>query len=244
MIRLLFSGALLLLSLAEARAQGPTEQVLYLKNGWVLRGQLISAPTADPIRLQTADRNEFAFRQAEVDSLRQRPLPPARNLAVAYKARGFGHFTELGALAGRNTSSSVNTSAFSFQTVNGYKFNQWVFAGLGVGADLYATQSLMPVFASLRGDFTRRGTLLPFYFLDAGYGFNITGRDNTLSQPVTYEGGSLWAAGVGMKVLFNNNTGFLLSLAYRTQRTTLTREAAAPERVVFERIAVRAGFAF
>jgi hypothetical protein len=85
---------------------------------------------------------------------------------------------------------------------------------------------------------------LPFYFLDAGYGVNITGRDNTLSQPVTYEGGSLWAAGVGMKVLFNNNTGFLLSLAYRTQRTTLTRENTAPERVTFERIAVRAGFAF
>ncbi|WP_052732481.1 hypothetical protein [Hymenobacter terrenus] len=244
MIRLLFLSALLLLSLEQATAQHATEQVLHLKNGWVLHGQLLSAPTADPIRLQTADRNEFAFRQAEIDSMRQQPIPPAHNLNVAYKVRGFGHFTELGALAGRNTSSSVNTSAFSFQTVNGYKFNQWVFAGLGVGADLYATQSLVPVFASLRGDFTRRGTLLPFYFLDAGYGFNITGKDNNLSQPVTYEGGSLWAAGVGMKVLFNNNTGFLVSLAYRTQRTTLTRDNVAPERVVFERIAVRAGFAF
>lgn len=241
---LMMSALLLLLSSVQASAQQATEQVLYLKNGWVLRGRLLSAPTADPVRLQTADRNEFAFRRAEIDSLRERPAPPARNLGVAYKARGFGHFTELGALAGRNTSSSVNTSAFSFQTVNGYKFNQWLFAGVGVGADLYATQSLLPLFASVRGDFTRRGTLLPFYFLDAGYGFNITGKDNNLAQPVTYEGGSLWAAGAGLKVLFNNNTGFLISLAYRTQRTTLTREIVAPERVVFERIAVRAGFAF
>lgn len=227
-----------------AWAQRPTEQVLYLKNGWVLRGQLLTAPTADPLRLQTADRNEFAFRQDEVDSLRQRPQPVVSGLNAAYKARGFGHYTELGALAGRNTSSSVNTSAFSFQTVNGYKFNQWLYTGLGVGADLYATQSIVPVFASVRGDFTRRGTILPFYFLDAGYGFNITGRDNTLTQPVTYEGGSLWALGVGMKVLFSNNTGFLLSVGYRTQRTTLLREATPPEPVTFERIAVRAGFAF
>lgn len=243
MIRLFLLSLLLLLSAAPAQAQRPTEQVLYLKNGWVLRGQLLTAPTADPLRLQTADRNEFVFRQAEIDSLRQRPQPPARS-NVAYKARGFGHYTELGALAGRNTSSSVNTSAFSFQTVNGYKFNQWLYAGLGVGADLYATQSIVPLFASLRGDFTRQGTILPFYFLDAGYGFNITGQDNTLAQPVTYEGGSLWAAGVGIKVLFNNNTGFLVSVAYRTQRTTLTRPATAPENVTFERVAVRAGFAF
>ena len=233
----------LLLSAKWAAAQRPTEHVLYLKNGWVLRGQLLTAPTADPVRLQTADRSEFGFRQAEVDSLRQRTMPPAQ-LNVTYKVRGFGHYTELGALAGRNTSSSVNTSAFSFQVVNGYKFSQWLFTGLGVGADLYATQSIVPVFASVRGDFTRRGTILPFYFLDAGYGFNITGQDNTLVQPVTYDGGRLWAAGVGMKVLFNNNTGFLVSVGYRTQRTALTRVATEPERVTFERIAVRAGFAF
>lgn len=242
MTRLLLSF-LLLLGAYRAVAQRPTEQVLYLKNGWVLRGQLLTPATSDPLRLQTTDRNEFVFPQSEIDSVRQRLQPPSR-LNVAYKARGFGHFTELGALAGRNTSSSVNTSAFSFQVVNGYKFNQWLYTGLGVGADLYATQSLVPVFASVRGDFTRRGTILPFYFLDGGYGFNITGQDNTLPQPVTYEGGTLWALGAGVKVLFNNNTGFLVSLGYRTQRTTLTREASPTERVTFERIAVRAGFAF
>jgi hypothetical protein len=240
MVRLIFLNALLLFT-AHAHAQRPTEQVLYLKNGWVLRGQLLSAPTADPIRLQTADRSEFSFRRAEVDSLRQRPIGRP---GAPYKVRGFGHYTELGALAGRNTSSSVNTSAFSFQTVNGFKFNQWVYVGLGVGADLYATQSLVPLFASLRGDLARRGTVLPFYFLDAGYGLNITGQDNTLAQPVTYSGGRLWAAGLGLKVPFSNSTGFLLSVGYRTQRTTLSRPAIAPERVTFERIAVRAGFAF
>lgn len=45
-------------------------------------------------------------------------------------------------------------------------------------------------------------------------------------------------------VLGYGNTGFLISLAYRTQRTTLIRESVVPERVVFERVAVRAGFAF
>jgi len=45
-------------------------------------------------------------------------------------------------------------------------------------------------------------------------------------------------------VLFSGNTGFLISLGYRAQRTTLTRAGTEPEDVRFQRIAVRAGFAF
>jgi len=237
---LLFS--LFVLCTFSSQAQRPTEDVLYLKNGWVLRGRLLSDPAAPTIKLQTADRNIFAFTRTDVDSLRQEATTPPG--LQNYKRRGFAHFTELGALAGRNTSSSTNTSAFSFQTVNGFKFNQWLYTGLGVGVDLYATQSLLPIFGSVRGDLLSRGTLIPFYFIDAGYGINITGEDDTLVQPVTYSGGGLFASGVGLKVLFSNSTSFLISVGYRSQRTTLSRLNTPDEPVTFQRIAVRAGFAF
>ena len=68
MVRFVLLSFLLLLA-ARAHAQRPTEQVLYLKNGWVLRGQLLSAPTADPIRLQTADRSEFERRSPSIGCL-------------------------------------------------------------------------------------------------------------------------------------------------------------------------------
>jgi hypothetical protein len=235
--------SLLVLCAFSSPAQQPAEDVLYLKNGWVLRGRLLSAPGAPTVKLQTADRSVFVFARADVDSLRQEAMPAAGNVQN-YKRRGFAHFTELGALAGRNTSSSTNTSAFSFQTVNGFKFNQWLYTGLGVGVDLYATQSLLPLFGSVRGDFLSRGTLIPFYFVDAGYGINITGEDDTLVQPITYSGGGLFASGVGLKVLFSNSTSFLISVGYRSQRTTLSRPNTPEEPVTFQRIAVRAGFAF
>ena len=234
---------LLLLGAFGARAQTTTEDVLYLHNGSVLHGQRLpvraEAPTV--LRLLLPNRDVLVVALADVDSVRQQPRPPA---GPPERRRGFGHYTELGALAARNTNSSVNTSAFSFQTVNGFRFRPAVFVGAGIGVDLYATQSLLPLFASLRGDLLRRGPLRPFYFLDGGYGLNITGRDEALTGPVRYEGGSLWAAGLGLKVLFSNQTGFLVSLGYRAQRTALTRDGQARQAIDFQRLALRAGFAF
>ena len=235
---------LLLVGRPMARAQAATEDVLYLRNGSVLHGQRLPLRADAPgtVRLLLPTRDVLAFALTEIDSVKQQLIPVLA--AAAERRRGFGHYTELGALAARNTNSSVNTSAFSFQTVNGFRFRPAVFVGLGVGIDLYATQSLLPVFGSLRGDLLAHGPLRPFYFLDGGYGFNITGRDEALADPVTYAGGALWAAGLGLKVLFSNNTGFLVSLGYRAQQTALTRDGQPQQNIDFQRLALRAGFAF
>ncbi|MCE7073768.1 hypothetical protein LZG74_25900 [Dyadobacter sp. CY327] len=49
---------------------------------------------------------------------------------------------------------------------------------MGIGADLYAVQTFVPVVLSVRGDFTSKGSKkIPFYFLEGGYGFNATSND-------------------------------------------------------------------
>ena len=243
LLLLLLPGVSPPVATAQTAAPTTTEDVLYLRNGSVLHGQrLLTLPAApDVVRLQMPTRDVLVFSVAEIDSVRRQPLPPS---GPAERRRGFGHYTELGALAARNTNSSVNTSAFSFQTVNGYRFRPAVFAGAGIGVDLYATQTILPVFGSLRGDLLARGPLRPFYFVDGGYGFNLTGRDEALAGPVAYAGGALWAAGLGLKVLFNNQTGFLVSLGYRAQKTAVTRAGEARQDIEFQRLALRAGFAF
>lgn len=238
----------LFLKSPEALAQKSTEDVLYLKNGWVLRGTITSAPSDSLVTIETRDRNRFVFGRPEVESVRQEPSLTTKPTQPDYKRRGFSHYTEMGALAARNTSSSTNTSAFSFQTVNGYKFGQGFFTGLGIGVDLYATQTLMPIFGSIRGDFSSRGHLIPYYFIDFGYGANITGKDTNPFPQVTYQGGALFGVGLGMKVIFNNSTGFLLSLGYRSQRTGTDQDfgngTIRTNEETFNRIALRAGFTF
>lgn len=221
-------------------AQKNTEKVLYLKNEWVIRGKVLS-DDSEKIKIQTTQGNIFVFSKTDVLEIKEEKVFSN----TSYKTKGFSHYTELGALAARNTANpNVNTSAFSFQTVNGYKFNQYLFVGGGVGIDLYATQTFIPVFGSLRGDFVRNKAVIPFYFLDIGYGRNITTNEN---PNLNFNGGILWGVGIGMKVIFNNSTGFLLSIGYRQQQGTETinmMNSSQETRLNYQRLALRAGFSF
>jgi hypothetical protein len=210
---------------------GRTDEVKTYK-GWTLHGKIISSESDTLIKIQTYDGNIFAFSKSEISAL-QKGVKRLSN--YNYKNKGFSHYTEMGPQASRNNSSSgVNTSAFSFQTVNGYKFCQLVYLGVGVGIDLYATETYLPVFGSLRGDFVNKGFMIPYYFIDLGNGFNITSNK-------TQDGGLLFASGIGLKIFFNNNTGFLLSVGYRQQSKS---PDANSDLKSYERLAIRGGFTF
>jgi hypothetical protein len=141
-------------------------------------------------------------------------------------------------IAGKTTINGVTTAAFSFQTILGYKLTSSFNVGVGAGADLYATQTVLPVFGTLRKDLIEKIGYSVFCFGDAGYGWNIT--QNTVTG-TSYQGGLLYAAGIGFRIPFNNNAGFLLSVGYRYQKTTVTEENV-PSAVIYRRLALRAGF--
>ena len=211
-----------------------TEDVLYLKNQWVIRGKILEQNN-NSIKIQSHEGNIFVFPAGDIEKIAQEKTWGS----FVYKTRGFANFTELGPLiAGKTTIDGVTTAAFSFQTVNGYKFSQYAMAGIGVGADLYATQTVLPVFASFRGDLLKTGSVIPFYFADGGYGINITQNSD---NGTAFKGGIMYAAGLGVKIPFNRSAGFLLSFGYRYQKTSYTYSNIATG-VTYNRLAVRAGF--
>ncbi len=219
-----------------AVGQQAREVSLHLKNGSLIRGRLLEADGA--YHLETYDKSIWVFKKEEVDTLIAEKLA---NPNIRYKHKGFLHYTELGPLAMSNRASNgVTTSAFSFQTTNGYKFNQWVYTGLGIGADLYAVQTFVPVVLSIRGDFTDKGSKIPFYFLEGGYGFNATSND---VDSVRFGGGATFSAGVGMKIYFSGNTGFTIAAGYRFQRSSATQDGLE-NLEDFNRLTLRAGFSF
>jgi len=209
---------------------------VHLKNGSVLKGKLLQEQPA--VKIEMFDKSIFSFQPDEIDRIEDVKYVSPN---VRYKKKGFVHYTELGPLAMSNRASNgVTTSAFSFQTTNGYKFNQWVYAGLGVGADLYAVQTFVPVVLSMRGDFIQKGDKLPFYFVEAGHGFNATSND---VDSVRFGGGATVAAGIGLKILFSNNTGFVISAGYRFQRSSV-QVLGIEKKEDFNRLTLRAGFSF
>jgi hypothetical protein len=223
----------ILLSRSSAQQTQSTEPVLYLKNGWILRGSKITDTDSTYI-LTTKDGSRYVFPKTEADSTKwESPW----NSSIP---SGFGHFTEIGALAAtKNRPDNVTTAAFSFQTVNGYHLSPRFFGGLGVGIDLYATETFVPLFASIRGNILRESAFMPFYFIDAGYGFNITNSTAVLN----YTGGLMLATGIGFKRAFNERNGFFISGGYRLQNSGIVTEGIK-QRLSNNRIALRAGFYF
>lgn len=156
----------------------------------------------------------------------------------SFREKGFGHYTEIGALAAtKNRPDNVTTAAFSFQTVNGYRFSPRLFTGIGVAADLYATQTTIPLFGSIRGNITNKGLFVPYYFVDGGWGFDITSSTTSIS----YKGGPMFAAGIGFKIRFSPVAGFHLNFGYRMQKGA-TSQFGVEEKYSNSRIALRAGF--
>ena len=210
------------------------EDVVYLKNESAIRGAIISADSIH-VRLQTNDGSILVFSREDI--LKTEKLPAFGSYHAA--AGAFAHYTELGPLvAGKTTIDGVTTAAFSFQTVNGYRFNQYLFTGAGIGIDLYATQTMIPLFASIRGDLSATASIIPFYFIDGGYAVNITQNSATSTD---FRGGLLYAGGIGVKIPLNRSAGFLVSFGYRYQTSSYLINNSKTN-IDYRRLAIRAGF--
>lgn len=230
---LFFSFLFLFFSNINAQNTKSNPFILYLKNGWQLHGTSIEN-TDSTTTITLTDGSKFVFKTNDIDSLKT--AIKKSNL----KKKGFSHYTEIGALAAtQNRPDNVTTAAFSFQTVNGHSFNNHLFTGFGIGIDLYATETVIPLFASIRGNILNNAGFMPFYYLDGGYGWNIT----SSSENINYSGGLLFASGIGFKKAFNNESGFLISAGYRLQKGAITT-GGIQQNFSNERISVRAGFYF
>lgn len=213
-------------SISNAQSEGKQGKV-FLKNKWILKGQ-ITRTVSDTIIIQLNTDQRFVFASNDVDSI----------VYLKQSSFRFGHYTEIGALAAtRNRPDNVTTAAFSFQIVNGYYFRKRHFVGLGIAADLYATQTIIPVFASFRSDLISTNKLMPYYFVDMGYGNDIT----SSSTGVRYRGGLMFATGLGFKIPLGTQAGFHVNFGYRLQkgRVIISDHNGA---YTNHRIALRAGF--
>jgi len=207
--------------------------IIHLKNGWTFEGRYHSRPNGEVVFISPRG-DKLTIPATDIDSIRE-SNPGQQD----FRWHKFGHYTEIGALATtKNRPDNVTTAAFSFQVVNGYRFRPGWFVGIGIGLDLYATQTTLPFFASLRTDILPQRELTPYLFLDAGQGFDIT----TGNTSISYKGGALFAAGAGLKVHVSARTSFHVQAGYRLQKGS-TLENGVERGYNNQRISLRAGFA-
>ena len=125
--------------------------------------------------------------------------------------KGFYHSAGLGLISG-NGYSDISASI-----VNGYKFNKYLNAGLGLNYDRYENMSAIPIYAEGKG-YMMTGKFVPYYFAQLGYGFTVEDNHGNYYSEYDSQGGIYWKVGVGYQINFYK-TALAFGIGYMNQNS-------------------------
>jgi hypothetical protein len=174
------------------QAQKNLQDVVYLKNGSILRGKIIDSITDQKIKLLMADGSQLVFTINEIEKIaREKPVvaydkrsgnlvpvrdtPPDKEFTEGYTARlEFGN----GLTAGR-VSPGIMRMKINF--IHGYRINPYLAVAGGTGLNVYPGSDdplLIPLYADLRVYALRKRTT-PYFGLALGYFFKVFGDESS-----------------------------------------------------------------
>ena len=201
------------------------EDVVYLKNGSIIRGQVIEQKMGEYIKIKIVGGSIFVYKTEEVDKIEKEEKEtvfnkyvPRRMRPKIYKEKGVIAHLKLGFMPG------VNTGGWAVLGVNahgllGYHLNPNWMVGIGMGIDGYFPEALTPIYLEGRY-YLKQSSLSPYARLAAGYASAIPNW-----QTVSANGGIYLNPGVGVrfgsrsKVHFTFDFGLKLQKAYYVTRT-------------------------
>ena len=174
MIRNLFiTGLLFIISVFTLSAQN-YQEVVYLKNGNVIRGTTVEQQPNVLLKIKTADGSIFVYPMNEVEKITKEERTSRRSEKgnrVRSDVKGYRGLVEVGTIVNfRASGIPIAKGAFSVTTSHGYQFNPHVFLGAGLGLDYHAAggRLFVPLFADVRANFLNRD-ITPFFGVKIGY---------------------------------------------------------------------------
>ena len=159
-------------------AQNNYQDVVYLKNGSVIRGVIIEQVPNESIKIETADRSIFVYKMDEIQKLTKEEKTVAKvdNLAPVNESeglqRGYRGIAELGYQFGLG---DYGMDRLKINMINGGQISPYFFIGGGVGLRYYfdADAALIPVFVHARANVLDK-KVSPYFALSIGYAFNAS----------------------------------------------------------------------
>ncbi|TAE49955.1 MAG: hypothetical protein EAZ89_13145 [Bacteroidetes bacterium] len=248
----------ILLGLAFGLAQAQShnmEDVVYLKNGWIIRGTIKQIIPDSVLTIESEGRNVFVFKWEEVLRMAQEEAPRRRGGdrgPAAYPEKHYYGTARIAVLAGSNASTFYygNNGSMSLQTSHGYRFSHWLQAGVGTDITFYNNGLMLPLYGELRSDL-KAAAVSPQLYVKGGYSLPLYQNASDPwggTQNYKAYGGINMEAGVGMRLQTHGPAAWLLSAGYHMQakRDTYTNWGGAEieENYVFRRLSIAAGIIF
>jgi hypothetical protein len=220
---------LLLLSIA-AVAQRETQDILYLKDGSVIRGQM--KQEGDRFRIKLLGGTELVYQQGQIDSMKKEDVRKAQLYDIKHHYyrhdRGYRNMTEFGFIYGTNLKEQLENYYYYYQptddvgislhTMNGYQIWPYLYVGAGVGIERFITyrQTFVPVYLRLSSEFIKR-RVTPYVFIDAGYAFMPQDQVTSTDGYKYYNrlGGLYITAGGGLRIYTRSRASLTISAGYK-----------------------------
>ena len=245
--------SLLLTSLLPAQHRH-LQDVLYLDNGWIIRGTITSPDSSPQVAILTEGNNRFVFDRGAIQQITQED---ARKLPgfTGEPRRGVYGLVEMSAPAGSSSSVWDTSTDFGFQlrAGAGYRLLPQLSVGGSAGLTYFYTLSgpLLPLMAEVRSDWSP-GRVTPFTYLQGGYAlalFRPLGVDERGSEvPGEAWGGPVAEVGAGIKIRTRTSLGWTLAAGYLYQTSGEAYQSwgsvRIEERHTFQRFNFRWGLMF
>ena len=239
------------LILIPAFAQKSKKDIVYLKSGGIIKGQVITNDL-DRIKINSSG-NQWVFKTADVDSVSK------YSKVVRERSPNQNYFfdTSMGVLIGN--SGNGQKAPFSFMSSFNYRVIDKLYLGAGLGTEFF-DESYMPVFGQLQFRF-RDTKFTPFFNLQAGYQIALEDgkRENYINYyssssiyyPYTQTSGKLNAEGgflinpsFGFQRLTSENFGWFFSFGYRYHQLNYSGVNSYKLESNFSRLSLKIGFIF
>jgi len=162
------------------------EDVVYLKNGSIIRGIIIEQIPNVSLKIQTRDKNIFVYKIEEVEKITKELMQrqaKQQTISSDYssfnKPKGYMGLVELEGGLGIGTWAATRTGVV---IINGYRVIPQFAFGVGIGTKIF-THSFdyvghlevgMPLFLHLRGDFLDE-KVSPYAAFNIGYNLSLIG---------------------------------------------------------------------
>lgn len=190
--------------------------LVYLKNGSVIRGLITQIKADDYIKILTKDQGELVYKMEEV-------LKTQKDIEADNKQKKV--FPGINKSAGYCGIIKFTFPYFKadLDFINGYRFSDKFAAGIGAGFELYENYGIgMPVYVHLRREFNNEGfcpylawdlgakavfpkSWYPYFSQQAGIGFRINKRFRmtaALELPFVFTGKISFSPGLSVGFVF------------------------------------------
>jgi hypothetical protein len=196
------------------------EDVVYLHNGSIIRGELIEQVVGEYVKIKVASGDEFTFSTQEIERITvEAPVYTHLKLTklkhlqpITSREARLYHVVDWGLNFYDANWGPAASTALHYRLI--YHQNHWLNYGLGTGWDLYAEGTITPIFAELQGDLWRK-PVTPTYVVQMGYGFGVS-RSNDHD---VFDGGLNGMGALGVKFHTRSRTEISFTVGFKFQDT-------------------------